>query len=450
MKSRIIVVAAALATFGCSGATSERTPNSTSPSSATTVMSPDTTTVDSSLTSGTMRLSDIEGRAATGVAVQVSWATADRAFTVDLQPGEPAIVGLEPGERVTLNVSYLVEGARSEPAWDQVVDIPAGGTVDVVIEQPWRRSSPDSEPIVMGWQAAGNSNSYREQLTQAPGLTVTSPQWWSIDEEGRLTGSADAGFVTDAHARGMEVWPYVGNGFDPIRTRRLLSDDTRRGLLVVDLASQAMAAGADGVNVDFESFAFVDRDNFTTFVSELTEAVHSWGGVVSVDITVRTDTFRTVAETLSPIYDRRALAEAADYLVLMAYDEHTTVRPAGPTASAAWVESGLNYLLRYADPHQMLLGIPFYARIWDPTNLAEPQAVGIGQVADLAASNPRSFDPAFDLDRVTLNDGRFLWAEDYDHLANRMMLVRRSGVAGVAAWRLGLDSPQVWPIVAPP
>ena len=46
-----------------------------------------------------------------------------------------------------------------------------------------------------------------------------------------------------------------------------------------------MAAGADGVNVDFESFAFVDRDSFTTFVTELTEAVHAWGGIVSVDIT---------------------------------------------------------------------------------------------------------------------------------------------------------------------
>jgi spore germination protein YaaH len=248
---------------------------------------------------------------------------------------------------------------------------------------------------------------------------------------------------------GLEVWPYAGNAFDPARTRRALAAPQQRKLLAAQISGQAQLAGADGVNVDYESFSSVDRDTFVDFVAQLTEFVHGWGGVVSVDITVRTRDFATLPEATYDIFDRRALAEASDYLALMAYDEYTTVRPAGPTASHEWAEQAVYWLMRYVDPHQILLGIPFYSRIWNPEDLNKPKAAGIGTIVELAESNPRTYDPEFDLDRVELEDGRFFWAEDYDSLAIRMQLARDSGVAGVAAWRLGLDSPEVWPIVAP-
>ena len=49
-----------------------------------------------------------------------------------------------------------------------------------------------------------------------------------------------------------------------------------------------------------------------------------------------------------------ALAKAADYIVLMAYDEHTRVNPAGPTASEEWAKGAVYWLLRHVDPHQVL------------------------------------------------------------------------------------------------
>ncbi|MGI9648022.1 MAG: glycosyl hydrolase family 18 protein [Acidimicrobiia bacterium] len=434
---RLLIAAVVLAacTGGDDDAGSTTTIDAPRPPSTTTTTLPPLGAVE-------VTLSEVEGAAAFGAEVQVG-------DTVRLTQGNSEVMMVPIGQTVTLEISYVVDDQMVEPSWTQEVEAAEDGSTTLTIEQPWRRTVPAADPIVLGWQAFGTVERYLDELDAAPGLTVTSPRWWSLDEEGFLIGEPDPEFVATAHELGLEVWPYAGNAFDPTRTRRALASPQQRKLLAAQLSGQAQLAGADGVNIDYESFSTVDRDTFVDFVAQLTEFVHGWGGVVSVDITVRTRDFATLPEATYDIFDRRALAEASDYLALMAYDEYTTVRPAGPTASHEWAEQAVYWLMRYVDPHQILLGIPFYSRIWNPEDLNKPKAAGIGTIVELAESNPRTYDPEFDLDRVELEDGRFFWAEDYDSLATRMELARESGVAGVAAWRLGLDSPEVWPIVAP-
>jgi spore germination protein YaaH len=386
-----------------------------------------------------VRLSEVEALAATGAKVQVGQ-------SVLLAGTEPIRLGLPFDRPVTLPISYVVDGVATEPVWTQEVRAVEGGSVELVIEQPWRDPQPVDDQIIMAWQAGGATEEYLEQLRAAPALTVTSPRWWSLDGDGFLVSETDPEFVAAAHELGIEVWPYLVNGFERARTRRLLGDPRNRRSVAAQLSGEAQLAGVDGINVDFEAFSFVDRDNFTAFIEELSTFVDAWGGVVSVDITARTRSFSTLSESRGSLYDRRALAEAADYIALMAYDEHTRVNPAGPTASEDWAEEAVYWLLRHVDPHQVLLGVPFYSRIWDPEDLFKPATATIGTVVELAEANRRTFDPVFDLDRIELDDGRFMWAEDYDNLRNRLAFARRTGLAGTAAWRLGFDTPEVWEV----
>ncbi|NNF87421.1 MAG: hypothetical protein HKM97_02735 [Acidimicrobiia bacterium] len=403
------------------------------PSSTTTVTVPPVATV-------TVRLGDAEARAAAGAAVRVGQ-------TVYLRGTNRDIMLLPFDRPVTLAITYVVDGAETGPSWTQTVEASEDGSTELIVEQPWRSEPPAAEPIVLAWQAGGDSEQYLDQLARAPGLTVTSPQWWTLDSDGHLVGETDPDFVARAHELDLEVWPYITNGFEPARTRRALADDRQRSLLAAQLSGHAQLAGVDGVNVDFEAFSWVDRNHFTAFVAELTEFVHAWDGVVSVDVPARTDDTFPASLINTSRYDLRALAEASDYLALMAYDEYNRYRPSGPTASQQWTEDSLHWLMRYTDPHQVLLGVPYYSRIWDPEDLGRPMTARIGTVVDLAESNPRTFDPAFGIDRVDLEDGRYLWAEDYENLATRIEFARRSGVAGTAAWRLGFDTPEVWEIV---
>jgi spore germination protein YaaH len=430
---RLVVLAVVLA--ACSSGAAE-----TTTSAPGTTILPRTTVTTPPVAAVSVRLSAVEARAATGAQVQVGQ-------TVRLAPGDSQTLLLPYDQPVTLAINYVVDGITTEPSWTQQVQASVDGTTELVVEQPWRQAAPDAEPVVLGWQAVGDSATYLEQLSAAPGLTVTSPRWWTLDADGLLVGETHPDFVAAAHDMGIEVWPYVTNGFQPARTRRALGDDRQRKLLAAQLSGAAQLAGADGVNVDFEAFSPVDRDNFTAFVTQLSEFVHGWGGIVSVDITSRTRNYATLSEARGNLFDRRALGEVADYVALMAYDEYNRVRPSGPTASQEWAEDALHWLLRYTNPDQVLLGVPFYSRIWNPEDLFKPATATIGKVVDLAESNPRTFDPQFGIDRVDLDDGRYLWAEDYDNLANRIEFAREAGVAGVAIWRIGFDTPQVWEIV---
>ena len=349
--------------------------------------------------------------------------------------------GTRPSE---LSFSYVTaDGATVEPSWTQPVGI---GPFETVV-QPWRGTRPPSTAgILMGWQAAGTTGRYVGELDAAPGLTVTSPVWWYLSEAGELTSNADAALVVAAHERGIAVWPAIAS-LDADRIAAGMAADPRA--LAKEVAAAARDVGADGVNVDFEGYRNEDAASVADFVEALATEVRAWDGVVSVDLIPRSDRWELTPRELefwSSAPDRRRLAAAADYVVLMAYDQFNGYRPAGPVSSPAWVEETLRYLLRYADADRVILGVPFYGRVWDPDDLPAPRALSGQAIAGLAEAGTRSYDVPFGVDRVDLADGRFLWVENAVERAPG--LVERYGLAGVAGWRLGLDDSSVWEVLA--
>ena len=63
-------------------------------------------------------------------------------------------------------------------------------------------------------------------------------------------------------------------------------------------------------------------------------------------------------------YDYAALSNYSDYLMLMAYDEHYNGGGAGPVASIGFVEDSIKYALERVPSEKIVLGIPFFGRIW--------------------------------------------------------------------------------------
>jgi hypothetical protein len=370
------------------------------------------------------------------------------AESVELTGRGAAAVSVPTGA-ATLRLGYVgSDGAVTGTCWRQPV---AAGAEEVVVVQPWRDDRPAAAgDIVLAWQS-GDPSRHPSQLAAAPGLTVTSPVWWHVTAGGGLTSTASAALVERAHDLGLEVWPAIAS-LDPDRAHAAFADPDRRSALAAEVSEAARRLGVDGVNLDIEGYRVADARAVAAFAEEVTALVHAWGGTTSVDVTMRSEGWElTTVEgphwSSAPL--RRRLAAAVDYTILMAYDQHNRLRPAGPVAAPGWVEEGLRYLLRFADPDRVVLGVPFYARVWDPADLGAPRAVGLGTIADLVAAGARTPDPAFGVDRVDLPDGRFTWAEVPGALAHRVDLVDRYGLAGIAAWRLGFDPPQVWPIIAP-
>lgn len=316
----------------------------------------------------------------------------------------------------------------------------------VIVVQPWRNDAAESVDFVLAWQRNRSNIDDAVAEVAATPVTVVSPLWWNINPEAELGGTPDSAYVAAMHELGIDVWPAV-QGLHAEGLHVLLNDPSLRAEVVSRLSEGARNAGADGVNVDLEGFWDEDAEAFSTFVEELADAVHAWGGVVSYDLVPRSDRWDVTPPELafwSTAPQRRRLAAAVDYTVLMAYDQHNRYRPAGPVAAPDWVEEMIVYQLRYSDPQSIILGIPAYGRVWDPEELDAPQALGLGALAVL--DGERSPDPEFGIDRVELPDGRFYWT-DNEMTAARVALGRKYGLSGVAVWRLGLADALLWEAV---
>ena len=454
--------ALALAVVSVACAPTAVAPTTTSPTLATTSAPATTSTLGTTSTAATTSTSGTTQPIAhlTLVLDQVEALAVDRGIQLEVSNEAGEVLGRLDRDHPKLDVDPSTRGltirylsAEAEPtgvAWDQVVEMPV-----TTIRQPWRGQGgcvvtlPDgsSAPVVLVWQSGGRSADYVHQLDGAGGVvTVVSPIWWRMGADGSVVSSVDPDYVAAVHDRNVAIWPAIA-GFDADRHRLVFSDPRRRSALAAEVSEEAQQVGADGINIDIEGYRSEDAEGFLVFVEELAALVHAWGGVVSHDLVPRSDTWDVGPEELSfwsTAPPRRELSATTDCTMLMAYDQYNRYRPAGPVASPGWVEEVLVHALRHTDPGQLVLGVPFYGRVWDPDDLARPRALAIGDLEQLVGEGTVSFDPSHGLDRVDLDDGRFFWVETPARLEHRFDLVAEYGLAGWAAWRFGFDHPEIW------
>lgn len=292
-------------------------------------------------------------------------------------------------------------------------------------------------------------------LAPLPGVNVVSPTWLCLaDADGTLSSRCAVEYIRWAHSRGYAVWVLVGNDFDPDLTRKVLQDAQARQRLVRQLLVYCRLFALDGINVDFENVYPSEKVAFVNFVEELSRLARAEGVTVSVDVTVKSS-----SPTWSLFLDRKSLARHADYLALMVYDEHYAGSPrAGSVASLPWVERGIRGLLEEVPAEKLLLGIPFYTRLWKEEREPDGQlkvtsrALGMEEAESILGEkgiSPR-YDPATGQDYAEWREGGAtwrVWLENERSLAARLRLASDYGLAGVAAWRRGFEKPAVWELI---
>jgi len=295
-------------------------------------------------------------------------------------------------------------------------------------------------------------------VTERPpikGLDVVSPTWFSLtDEEGNIDNKADISYVKWAHKNGYRVWALFDNGFDPDVTSRVLNDTEKREKVIRQLLVYARLYNLDGINIDFENVYHEDRDMLTQFVRELTPILHQQNLVVSMDVTVKSQSLNW-----SLCYDRKSLGEIVDYIALMAYDEHWATSPvSGPVASIGWVEEGIKTLLEEVAPSKVLLGLPFYTREWEETVDAKGSIMVKSKALSMAQARKRIKENNA---KIIWNEetGTYfatykkgdavykLWLEDAKSIELKASLVQKYNLAGTAAWRLGFEEKEVWNVL---
>ncbi|ALS23818.1 glycosyl hydrolase family 18 protein [Paenibacillus naphthalenovorans] len=367
----------------------------------------------------------------------------------DVKQGEKVMVWDEHEQwlRVQLTSGYMGYIRKEQLVADQEETIPQKKPVAEFVPK-----QPVSGKVNLTWEHVVTKNPDTSSIPPMPGVNVVSPTWFHLEDgEGNLNNLADPAYVKWAHERGYRVWALFSNGFDPKRTTDALSTYDKRMTMIKQLLAFTQMYSLDGINIDFENVYLKDKQNLVQFVREMTPLMHEQGLIVSIDVTPISS-----SETWSLFYDRKALVESVDYMMLMAYDEHWASSPkAGSVASLPWVEQSIVALLEEdIPPSKLILGIPFYTREWteevkDGKTNVSSRAVFMDRPQRIIKE--KNLTPVFSAETGQNyieyeEDGKRkkIWIEDETSVKARIALVNKYHLAGVASWRRGFENPQAW------
>lgn len=287
------------------------------------------------------------------------------------------------------------------------------------------------------------------------GLDVILPTWFNLtDELGGMANRASAAYVEEAHKRGLRVWALASNGFSRTASTNFFKNPRAVNLYIARLLAYAKLYGFDGINLDFENLAAADKAIFARFAAIAAEQLKKAGLSVSVDVHVPSNS------GTSKSHDRAALAKHADYIMLMAYDQHWRTSPtAGSVASMPWVEKAVKACLDEGVPaEKLLLGVPFYMRRWEETPAKKGGATVKSftlTMAEAESNAARTGAEMFWLEDLGqhyysyVENGKTykVWVENGASLERKLNLVAKYGIAGMAGWRKGHEKSEVWEVI---
>ena len=242
--------------------------------------------------------------------------------------------------------------------------------------------------IVSGWipywmSSPSSPGGVTSLVQNADLLTDVSPFWYSAVAKsgGGVQVKFNANFGNGAanaawamgqlKAAGIPVLPAIADSSGKGRMAATLANPGLRAAHVADIVNLVVSNGYDGIDLDYEGFAFTDgssswaatKPNWTAFIQELGAALHAQGKLLAVTIPPPCSMSGTCSQATGYwVYNMTGIAPSADRIRIMAYDY--SVRGIGPLAPMPWVRAIVQYSASVMDPARLQIGVPTYGRAW--------------------------------------------------------------------------------------
>lgn len=320
-----------------------------------------------------------------------------------------------------------------------------------VFVEPLYSSISLDEKICLVWHQVISSEAngtLESLLAGTKGINVVVPTWFALtDNEGNYHSFADRTYVEQVHDRGMQIWAALDNfnRGDNVNSEILFARTSVRKKLIASLIEEVKEYGIDGINLDIEGIRSEAGPHYVQFIRELSVSCRNEGIVLSVDNYVPTAS--------TAFYNRAEQGRVADYVIIMAYDEHYAGGEAGSVSSLSYVDNGIQNTLHVIPKEKVICAIPFYTRVWteegDKTTSA---AMGIASAKSWIEENQVRLYWQEELgqyygEQETDGGIKLIWMEDETSIGLKMELIKEADLAGVACWKLGFEPESIWDVV---
>ena len=358
---------------------------------------------------------------------------------------------------------------------------------------PLVRKLPSAAPSVVGQPVICDASQYGSVENQAIEssylftnkdlMKEVMPFWFSLKSptvirDDYVTGNPSwpmADTVCLMRRAGLQIIPTMTDGTDKLVLSGYLSNATTRTTLVKTIVDLVMKNNFDGIDLDYEGFAFVDGNTswsktaprWIAFIKELSVALHANNKLLSVSTPYLYNP--NEAQKGYYVYAWADIASSIDRLRIMTYD--FSVAKPGPMGPLSWTEKTIQYAISVMPASKVYMGLPGYGRDWItsvkgkcPTS-APPGLIG-GAKAATFKMNYAEAKAAIDGAVPTFNEqyseatysytqsynglsatgastactvNRTVWYQNARSYAERMGLVAKYRIGGAAIWTLGME-----------
>jgi len=242
--------------------------------------------------------------------------------------------------------------------------------------------------------------------------------------------------------RGMHFVPaiqnQVGEEFSASGITAILSDDDARQHHIDQIVATAREYDYDGVEIDYESLPPI-RDDFTSFVTALAARLHAEHRVLYVDVDAETS-------DSGDVFDWPALGAVTDQIKIMAYDRHHADSGPGAIAPLGWIERVAQYADATLPAGKVVFALPWYGYDWSDSGPTVD--VGYSDAIRRAAAEGAKIERDNNGELTFAYRGHRVYFQDAQSFAAKVaVLARHASVRGIAAWRAGVEDPEMWSVM---
>jgi|SRR5581483_14033 len=310
-----------------------------------------------------------------------------------------------------------------------------------------------------------NPNSVQSFLKHADKIDILVPAWYSTDGNGLVWGGPDPAVLKSAAEHHVPVMPIVAL-MNQADLHKLLTTQAAKSAFIDTLMSESKKNGYSGFQIDFENVNWTDKDLLSALVAETATALHRQHLQLTIATVPNAPGYPGYSKYSHWLYanwrgsfDLKALAQSADLICLMTYDQNTRWTMPGPVAGYPWTVDNVNYALQFVPKEKLSMGIPLYGYHWfagDPGKEEKPnpsaEYVGKEQIDGYVAS----YHPHVEWDSTDRVSWFYFYRDDMRDwvfytdkrgFEERLNLVRDKGLQGFCSWVLGTEDPEIWSLL---